>query len=333
MKKNKASFTASLMAYFRAYHAAHDDPKIFDDYLASHLLTEEERTTLDRNLHRAVKIFHYLGSQKAVASVIKFFLPRHVGRTMEAFAPGNFTVTKSQAAALNWYTQAIGGPTLSLSRARYMEDKLEEAVKQGVKQYVILGAGMDTFAFRRPELVEQLQVFEVDHPDTQALKCQRLAELGWEIPKQLHFIPVDFTREKLDEALKHSPYDPQEPGFFSWMGVTYYLTPSEVFNTLRTVADISPKGSTVIFDYMDTDAFNNSKVAPRVQMMIWSAGSVGEKMKTGFDPSTLFKGLAALGLHLKENLSPSEIEERYFRERTDNYHAVEHAHFAFAMVE
>ena len=90
MKKNKASFTASLMAYFRAYHAVHDDPKIFDDFLARHLLTEEERKTLDRQLHRAVKIFHYLGSQKAVPSMIKFFLPRYL-RTMEAFAPGNFS--------------------------------------------------------------------------------------------------------------------------------------------------------------------------------------------------------------------------------------------------
>ena len=117
------------------------------------------------------------------------------------------------------------------------------------------------------------------------------------------------------------------------MGVTFYLTHSEVFDTLRTVADISPKGSTVIFDYMDTDAFDHAKVAPRVQVMIWSAGSVGEKMKTGFDPSTLSHDLAALRLRFKENLSPSDIEERYFSGRTDNYHALEHAHFACAVVE
>lgn len=332
MKKNKASFTASLMAYFRAYHAAHDDPKIFDDFLAGHLLTEEERTTLDRQLHRAVKIFHFVGSQKALPSIIKFFLPRYFGRTIEAFAPRNLAEISSEAAALNWYMQALS-LSMIVSRARYMEDCLEEAVNQGVKQYVILGAGMDTFAFRRPDLMEQIKVFEVDHPATQALKRQRIAELGWEIPKQLHFIPVDFTQERLDEALKHSSYDPQVPGFFSWMGVTFYLTHSEVFDTLRTVADISPKGSTVIFDYLDIDAFDHAKVAPRVQMMIWSAGSVGEKMKTGFDPSTLFEDLAALGLRLKENLSPVDIEERYFRGRTDNYHALEHAHFACTVVE
>ncbi len=282
MKKNKASFTASLMSYFRAYHAAHDEPKIFDDLLAGQMITEEERTTLDKQLHRAVKIFHYIGSKKVVPSVIKFFLPRYVGRTMEAFATGNFTGTPSQAAALKWYMQAMS-LSMIVSRARYMEDSLEEEIKQGVKQYVNLGAGLDTFAFRRPDLLEQIKVFEVDHPATQALKRQRLDELGWEIPQQLHFIPVDFTRERLDGALKNSSYDPQVPGFFSWMGVTFYLTHSEVFDTLRTVANISPKGSTVIFDYLDTDVFDRAKVAPRVQMMILSAGSGAEKMKTGLD--------------------------------------------------
>ncbi|MHB1043431.1 MAG: class I SAM-dependent methyltransferase [Eubacteriales bacterium] len=83
---------------------------------------------------------------------------------------------------------------------------------------MILGAGMDTFAFRRPELVKQLQVFEVDHPATQVFKRRRLTELGWEHPAQLHFIPVDFTQESLAPALTRSSYDPQAPSFFSWLG-------------------------------------------------------------------------------------------------------------------
>ncbi len=94
-----------------------------------------------------------------------------------------------------------------LCRARYSEDNLKEAVKQGMQQYVILGAGMDTFAFRHPELLEQLQVFEVDHPATQAFKRQRIAELGWEKPSNLHFVTVDFTQENLATALKRSSYD------------------------------------------------------------------------------------------------------------------------------
>ncbi len=330
MNVNKESVMAWVAAYCRAYHAGHDDPKIFDDFLANHLLTEEERTTFERRVYFGAKVIHYLGSRKAVPSIIKFLLPRRF-RICEAIAPKDLTLISSQTSALDWWMQVNGGVALVLSRARYTEDKLVEAVRKGVKQYVILGAGMDTFAFRRPELVEKLQVFEVDRPAPQALKRQRIAELGWEIPKQLYFIPVDFTRQRLDEALKNSRYDPKALGFFNWLGVTYYLPRETVFDTLRTLAGIAPKGSTVIFDYLDTDVFDHAKAAPRAQLFLMSA--VGEKMKTGFDPSTLSHDLAALGLSLTENLSPSDIEERYFLGRTDNYHALEQAHFACAVVE
>ncbi len=331
MKVNKASRMASIAAYLRAYHAAHDDPKIFDDFLAGHLLTEKERTNFEGMLYFGAKVLHYLGSQKVVPSIIKFLLPQRFQRTFEAIAPKDLTLISSQTSALDWYMHAHGGLALAVSRARYTEDSLEEAVRKGVKQYVILGAGLDTFAFRRPELVEKLQVFEVDRPDAQAFKRQRLTELGWEIPKQLCFVPVDFTRQRLDEALKNSSYDPKALSFFNWLGVTYYLPRETVFDTLRTVAGIAPKGSTVIFDYLDTDAFDPAKVAPRAHWFLLS--TIAEKMQTGFDPSTLSKDLAALGLCLKENLSPSDIEERYFQGRTDNYHALEQAHFACAVVE
>ena len=108
-----------------------------------------------------------------------------------------------------------------LSRARYTEDTLEKAIRQGVKQYIILGAGMDTFAFRRPDLMERLEVFEIDHPATQEFKLHRLAELGWKHPAKLHFIPIDFTKESLVTALtRSSSYDPKVKSLFSWLGVT-----------------------------------------------------------------------------------------------------------------
>lgn len=113
------------------------------------------------------------------------------------------------------------GLSLVVSRARYAIDCLEEAVRQGVKQYVILGAGMDTFAFRRPEMLEQLQVFEVDHPAKQDSKRHRLAELGWKQPAQLHFVPVDFTQENLATALTRTSYDPQKLSFFT-LRKTFY---------------------------------------------------------------------------------------------------------------
>ncbi len=285
----------------------HDDPKIFDDSLACHLFTEDERS-----------FFENAWSQ----------VPR-------LYDPERAASLPDRAAAIAWTLQTITpGPSMTLGRSRYSEDSLEKAVGQGVKQYVILGAGFDTFAFRRPELLEKLQVFEVDHPVTQAFKLQRIAEAGWKLPANLHFVPVDFEKESLAEALMRSSYDPQVPSFFSWLGVTYYLTRGAVFATLRAIADIAPAGSAVIFDYLDTDAFIPEKAAKRVQVMIRDARQIaGEPMITGFDPSSLAAELASTGLRLQEDLSPSDIQGLYFQGRKDGYYACEHLHFAWAVVE
>lgn len=290
-----------MSAYIRAYHAKHDTPAIFDDFLADHLLTEAERTNMDRNL--------------ASSEAIHFFAPER-----ESSCP-------DQATALAIVMRAISTSIL-ISRARYTEDNLEQAVKAGVQQYVILGAGLDTFAFRRPEMLKQLQVFEVDHPATQTSKRHRLTELGWEQPNQLHFVPIDFTKENLATTLKHSAYDPQKLSFFSWLGVTYYLSLDVVFDTLHSITEIASAGSTIIFDYLDTVAFDPEKAPVRVQKMQAAAQMSGEPMKAGFNPSTLAADLESLGLHLHENLSPSEIEKRFFYGRTDGYHAFKNLHFA-----
>jgi methyltransferase (TIGR00027 family) len=141
---------------------------------------------------------------------------------------------------------------------------------------------MDTFAFRRPELMERLEVFEVDHPATQEFKLQRLAELGWEHPANLHFIPIDFTKEKLETALTRSiSYDPKVKSFFSWFGVTPYLTLEEVSTVLRSIANISPAGSTVVFDYTDTEASIPEDKSQQIHEMLKLLEKVGELIKTG----------------------------------------------------
>ncbi len=305
MEENQVSRTALFTAYVRAYHAMHDAPKIFNDTLAYCLLAEEKRVFFEHQLARYIQLID----------------------------PALATSCPDQATSLAWSMQAMPTPPFILSRARYAEDNLEKAVRLGVKQYVILGAGLDTYAFRRPDMLEWLQVFEVDHPATQSIKRHRLAELGWEQPEQLHFVPVDFTKERLAAALTRSSYDPQALSFFSWLGVTMYLTRDVVFATLRSIADVTPVGSTVIFDYLDTDAFVPERAAKRVQMMMEGARHMGEPLKAGFDPSTLATDLASLGLRLHENLSPTDIQERYFQGRTDGYHACEHVHFAWAVVE
>lgn len=293
MKENQVSLTAIMTAYIRSYHAMNDTPKIFNDFLAHQLIPEERRILIEQGFTNALQ----LKSNSDEATTLRLLL------------------------------QTIGLPNV-ISRSRYTEENLEQAVEQGVQQYVILGAGMDTFAFRRPELLEKLRVFEVDHPATQAFKRNRLAELGWKIPQNLHFVPVDFSKENLTDALKGLSYDSQTKSIFSWLGVTMYLSQDEVFSTLHSITDIAPVGSMVIFDY-----FAPVEATPHMQEMRNDLPKIGEPIKTSFDPSTLALDLSSLGFRLHENLSPSDIQKRYFQGITDSYYANEYVHFMSAMVE
>jgi methyltransferase (TIGR00027 family) len=299
MEPNQVSVSARIAAFVRAYHSLHDDPKIFDDPLAIKLFTEAEVAQFSANL----------------AESLKFFDPQAAAACPDP------------ATALHVWMRAQSGP-ITLTRARYAEDALSEAVARGVRQYVILGAGLDTFVFRRPDLVQQLEVFEIDHPGTQAFKRQRLAELGWDQAANVHYLPVDLAAERLDEALVATSYDPQAATFTSWLGVTYYLSRQAVLATLSRLASLAPNGSAVIFDYLDADAFVPERTATRVRRMQEATRMAGEPMTTGFDPAALGADLSPLGLRLAENLSPADLEARYFAGREDGYHAFEHIHFA-----
>jgi methyltransferase (TIGR00027 family) len=312
MNENQASFTAMMVAYMRAYHSMHDTPKIFDDFLAYDLIPEEKRALIEQHL---------------IEQNVTF------GKQLNDFeyAASHSNQTINSESLMQEIHRDAG---VFISRARYAEDSLEKAIKQGVKQYVILGAGMDTFAFRRPEMMVKLEVFEVDHPATQKFKLQRLAELEWEQPAKLHFIPIDFTKESLVTALiSSSSYDPKIKTFFNWLGVTYFLTRDEVFTTLRSITEIAPAGSIIVFDYLDIDTFIPEKSSPQMQHKLELLRTIGEPMITGFNPLTLAEDLASLGFQLHENLSQDDIEERYFKKHMNGYHSQEHVHFAYAVVE
>lgn len=303
MQENQAGVTALVTAYARAYHATHDSPKIFDDFLADQMYTAEEHTSFDY----------------------------HLASTLAMIDPETAASQPDQAAALARVMQIHHAP-VTLSRSRYTEDCLEASVQQGVQQYILLGAGLDTFAFRRSDLLDRLDVFEVDHPVTQSLKRQRITMAGWQTPDRLHFVPLDFTKDRLEAALLHSGYDPHKLSFFSWQGVTFYLPHEVALFTLQAIAGIARQGSQIVFDYMDADAFDPERASKRVRIMQEIASMVGEPMKTGFNPQELGDLLARLGLQLQENLGPSDIDVRYFQNRTDDYHAFDHVHFAKAAV-
>ncbi len=305
MEENQVSRTALGTALMRGYHALHDNPRIFDDPLACSLLTEEELTRIAR-----------------------YWIAR-----LEAIDPSGAASCPDKISAMGRMLQLWTIASTVLSRARFAEDALAKAVGRGLHQYVILGAGMDTFAFRCRQMLDRLQVFEVDHPATQACKRERIARLGWEIPAGLHFVALDFTKEELDKILMCPAYDPCALTFFSWLGVTYYLSRDEVFATLSAAARISPRGSMIVFDYFDPTVCSTGKEAERIKAIKDSLESLGEPIKEGIDPSTLGAGLARIGLRLQENLAPPDIQQRYFEGRTDGYRASEHTHFGLAVVE
>ncbi|MBI1260048.1 MAG: SAM-dependent methyltransferase [Chloroflexi bacterium] len=300
MQESRPWITALVTAYARAYHASHANPIIFDDFAADRLFSAEEHTSFNHNL----------------------------AQMLPTIDPELAAANPDETAALSAVMQLMHTP-VTISRSRYTEECLLAVVASGIEQYVILGAGFDTFAFRRPDLLAKLNVFEVDHPVTQAMKRERIA--NWEIPPQLHFVPVDFSKESLAAALLQSAYDPHKPTFVSWLGVTYYLPREVVLSTLETLRRVAPEGSQIVFDYMDRDAFEGEKAARRVQLMQASARMVGEPMQTGFDPAELREELAQIRLKLVENLSPAEIEARYFQGQSDRLHAFEHVHFARAV--
>lgn len=176
------------------------------------------------------------------------------------------------------------------ARSRYAEEELSLGVRRGIRQYVILGAGLDTFAYRNPYPEGALRVFEVDHPMTQTWKRARLEEVGIRLPGDLRFAPVDFETQTLEQGLRSSGYDPDQGAFFSWLGVTEYLTTEVVMATLRFIAS-APVGSGVVFDYMISPSLWTSVQRLGLDALSRRVAFAGEPWQTFFDPEVLAKDL------------------------------------------
>ena len=146
-------------------------------------------------------------------------------------------------------TEAMGSVIMMIIRTRFIEERLEHAIRDGMSQVVILGAGFDTRAYRLTELLKAARVFEVDQPSTQEYKKRRIRETGIEVPPNLTYVPVDFRHDKLGDVLTAAGYDSSQKTFFIWEGVTMYLPEAAVEETLRWVAAQAP-GSTIIFDFV-----------------------------------------------------------------------------------
>ena len=214
-------------------------------------------------------------------------------------------------------------------RSRFAEDALAEAVGRGVRQYVVLGAGFDTFAYRNP--FPDLRVFEVDHPATQATKRERLATGEIAIPASLTFVAIDFATTALDAALRNAGFDAAAPAFFAWLGVVPYLERPAIDQTLSFIASL-PAGTAVVFDYsvppeslswMSRLVFH--KMAKRV-------AAAGEPWKTFFDPEELLRHLRDLGFSNAEDFDGDALNRRFFAGRSDGLKVGKGGHMAMARV-
>jgi methyltransferase (TIGR00027 family) len=217
------------------------------------------------------------------------------------------------------------------ARSRYAEDELALGVRRGIRQYVILGAGLDTFAYRNPHPEDVLHVFEVDHPATQTWKRARLDEIGIAPPVHLTFAPVDFETQTLEEGLRAAGYDPGESTFFSWLGVTEYLTSDAVTATLRFIATASA-GSGVVFDYMISPSLLNSVQRSHFDALARRVAWAEEPWQAFFDPELLTTDLRGMGFRFVKDQGPEEINARYFKNRKDELRVGSLSHLMNARV-
>jgi methyltransferase (TIGR00027 family) len=192
-------------------------------------------------------------------------------------------------------------------RSRFAEDRLAAAVHRGVTQYVILGAGFDTFALRQPDWAQALKILEVDHPGTQAMKRSHLAVAGLAMPENADFATIDFEHESLRDGLLRYHASLDEPTFFSWLGVTMYLKEDAIDAVLRSVAAF-PEGSEIVFTFVMPPGDSPSPLARRT-------ASLSEPWVSYFEPDALETKLHGAGFSKVEFLSSAEAEAKYFRQR------------------
>lgn len=206
-----------------------------------------------------------------------------------------------------------------LLRSRYAEDRLEAAHKFGVRQYVLLGAGYDTFAYRQPAWAHDLRIFEVDHPASQREKQKRLQAAGVEIPSNVEFVSIDFEHVSLRDGLAASSLDFTQPVFFACLGVLVYLTQEAVDAVFRFVASFA-ESSEIVFTYSAPPSTLNPEEAARRARIGEITDAMGEPWQTFFERDALTQKLQELNFQVAF-LKMEDAEAKYFQGRNDGLRA------------
>lgn len=219
------------------------------------------------------------------------------------------------SAAFNRTLGLLSGQVVA--RSRYAEDLLQHALVGHLDQYVLVGAGLDSFALRQSNLYPDLKIFEVDHPDTQAAKQHKLKQLG-SVPANVEFVAIDFEKESLGDALARSGYDQTKAGFFSWLGTTHYLEPQTTLTTLKSIAAFAAPLSEVVLDY--SIHYHELQGIERLGSFAVSQFTrfLREPLIGTFRPAALHSAVEELGFNVIEDLSGDAISNRYFDQRPDH---------------
>jgi methyltransferase (TIGR00027 family) len=204
-----------------------------------------------------------------------------------------------------------------VARARFVEDLVIEQASHGVVQYVILGAGLDSFAQRRPEIAFRLRVFEVDQPGPQAWKRQRLIELGFDIPDWLRLVPVDFEAgDDWWQGLARAGFDAEQPAVVASTGVSMYLTKDAISATLRQVATLA-RGSTLAMTFLLPPELADPEVRPGLEQAQKGAQASGTPFISFFTPPEMLALARDAGFKDAQHVAASMLNQRYFAGRTD----------------
>lgn len=272
--------TALISAFARMYHSENNSEKVFDDTAASLILSKEE----------------YLNICDSMIKGRDFFVP-------------GLSCTDDEALRIIVDRQL--SPSV-LGRAVFCEDALKNAVRIGAGQYLILGAGYDTFAYRQPCWAKSINIFEADREEMTVDKLKRLKRSGVDLPDNTHFISVDFSNRDWSRAVtENDAFDREKITFCSLLGVVYYLSRDEFRTFLDELSRCIPEGSTLVFDYPDEHSSCESGTE-RTKKQTMLAKGAGEEMKNGYSYEDVEKLLSDYGFLIYEHLTPEEITERFF---------------------
>jgi len=283
MKPQRFSETALGAAVIRALHLEFGDPIIFADRFAGTLVPKTDR-------------------ERILAHMLELIPP---GAKRAALA------MEDHNERAGFILRAIPFTATSLVTYRYAEDRLEAALRKGVSQCVILGAGLDSTALRLPEIWPGLRVFEVDHPATQELKRDLVRRLGLQSGEGVTFVPVDFERDDLGDELLAAGLERDRPAFVSWLNVTVYLSQDAVLNALRAISALSADTSELLFDFCGEDIrrLRDEPVDGGVTRMFRTAEALGEPMGGGLSLIWLRATLSGLGYANLGLLRPEDLAD------------------------